>query len=180
MYEYKAKTISVVDGDTFNFEFSMGLNVYVKERVRLANCDTPEVYGRAVVNEKDHGRLASNFVKSVLEDNQRVVVRTGIDKEKKGKYGRWIARVFIPFEDVVSMFNTEDVDISKITKTTYVDLGALLHARNLFKWPAEAYRAADFQKKFSKVEKNLEKPLSWKIVESQLLVDIALDGLIGQ
>lgn len=171
MYEYRAKTTKVVDGDTYDFDFDMGLNVHVHERVRLANGDTPEVYGRASKSEKEHGKIASTFMKSVLMD-QEVVVRTGRVKEIKGKYGRWIGQIFIPFDQVSDMFNISAVDAEKYSHM-HVDVGALLKAKNLIKWKKEKYNSIGVQKDIAKVNKNVTAQLAWKLVEGKLLKDLS-------
>ena len=47
MYEYKAKIIDVYDGDTFTFEVDLGFSITVKEKIRLAGINTPEVRGKS-------------------------------------------------------------------------------------------------------------------------------------
>ncbi len=47
MYEYKAKIIEVYDGDTFTFEVDLGFSITVKEKIRLAGINTPEVRGKS-------------------------------------------------------------------------------------------------------------------------------------
>ena len=42
MYEYKAKLIRVVDGDTIDAEIDLGFKIFIKERIRFAGIDTPE------------------------------------------------------------------------------------------------------------------------------------------
>ncbi len=46
MYQYKAKIVRVIDGDTYEIDIDLGLSVWVRgERVRLYGVNTPEVYG---------------------------------------------------------------------------------------------------------------------------------------
>ena len=43
MYEYKAKLVKVVDGDTVDVDIDLGFGVWLKnERVRIMGIDTPE------------------------------------------------------------------------------------------------------------------------------------------
>ena len=43
MYEYKAKVLRVVDGDTVDVDIDLGFGVWMhKERVRMMGIDTPE------------------------------------------------------------------------------------------------------------------------------------------
>ncbi len=92
MYEYNAIVLHVVDGDTLDLQIDLGLNVCVKERVRILGIDTPEVYGvKKESEEYVAGMLAKNYVIDLIEGKQ-VVIRT--HKDKKGKYGRYLAEVY--------------------------------------------------------------------------------------
>ena len=43
MYEYKAKLVRVIDGDTIDVDIDLGFKVFLqKERVRLFGINTPE------------------------------------------------------------------------------------------------------------------------------------------
>lgn len=42
MYEYKAKLVRCVDGDTVDFDIDLGFAVFVRVRTRLVDVDTPE------------------------------------------------------------------------------------------------------------------------------------------
>ena len=46
MYEYKAKIIKVVDGDTVDVEIRLGFKISLQERLRLFGIDTPEIRTR--------------------------------------------------------------------------------------------------------------------------------------
>ena len=45
MYEYRAKVLRIIDGDTLKLEIDLGLKTSTKQKVRLAGIDTPETYG---------------------------------------------------------------------------------------------------------------------------------------
>lgn len=94
MFEYKATVIRVVDGDTLELELDLGFDTFRKEKVRLARVDTPEVYGvKKESAEYQKGQLASQFTKEWIEKtNGEIVVKT--EKDKTGKYGRYIVEVF--------------------------------------------------------------------------------------
>jgi micrococcal nuclease len=91
MYEYHARCERVVDGDTIDVILDLGLGVFKRERLRLLGIDTPEVYGRVEDEERARGRAASEFVSSFIEGRD-IIVRTF--KDRKGKYGRYLAVVF--------------------------------------------------------------------------------------
>lgn len=87
MYEYEAVCDRVVDGDTIDVTIDLGLGVLKRERLRLLGIDAPEVRG----DEREAGKEASRFLRSFIE-GRGVVVRTF--KDRKGKYGRYLAVVF--------------------------------------------------------------------------------------
>ena len=44
-YRYRAELDRVVDGDTFDVLIDLGFYIRIKERIRLEEVDTPEIYG---------------------------------------------------------------------------------------------------------------------------------------
>lgn len=87
MYEYKAKVVNVVDGDTMDLEVDLGFRIYHKIRVRLLGINTPEKFG----TERELGEICSEYAKR-LWLNQEVVIRS--EKEEtdvnKDSFGRWL------------------------------------------------------------------------------------------
>ena len=63
MYEYKAKVLRVIDGDTMICEVDLGFSIKVTERIRLRGINTPEVRG----TEKKRGLEVKEIVKSIIE-----------------------------------------------------------------------------------------------------------------
>ncbi len=94
MYQYQAVIQKIIDGDTFEIDIDLGLSIWVhNERIRLFGVDTPEVYGVKMGSpEWVLGNKASEFVKSVLHQNDEIIVETV--KDKKEKYGRYLAVVY--------------------------------------------------------------------------------------
>jgi micrococcal nuclease len=101
MYQYKAIIQKVVDGDTLEIAIDLGLSMWVHdEKVRLYGVNTPEVYGvKKGSPEWEHGNKASEFVKSVLKEKDEIIVET--IKDKKEKYGRYLAVVFIKIDPIL-------------------------------------------------------------------------------
>lgn len=93
-YEYYAVVTRVIDGDTLDVDVDLGLKVHTHVRLRLKGVDTPEVYGIDKESEEfAAGIRAKRFVEAwVAAAGKKVIVRT--DKDKKGKYGRWIGVVW--------------------------------------------------------------------------------------
>lgn len=89
MYEYRAKVINVVDGDTVDVDIDLGFDIILRdERVRIMNIDTPETRTTDRV-EKLFGNLATERVKELLDGN--VILYTKLNKQgedMRGKFGR--------------------------------------------------------------------------------------------
>ena len=93
MYEYKAKLIRVVDGDTIDAEIDLGFKIFIKERIRFAGIDTPESRTRHK-HEKSWGLAAKCRVKDLLEYEDAEFTLT-TELQKKGKFGRILGSVIL-------------------------------------------------------------------------------------
>lgn len=101
MYEYKAKIVNVVDGDTFDLDIDLGFHITIRERVRLLNIDTPEKRGAA--EEKELGLAITRYVKEWLEDQPECLIRSykGTDS-----FGRWLVDLVLPDgENISEIYN---------------------------------------------------------------------------
>ena len=90
MYQYKAKLIRVIDGDTVDLNVDLGFKVFMEIRFRLKGIDTPEIRG----SEKEAGLVAKKFIVEVLtagDINKDITVTS----EKTGKFGRWLGTIFV-------------------------------------------------------------------------------------
>ena len=89
MYEYRAKIIKVVDGDTVDVDIDLGFGISLNnERVRIMGIDTPESRTRDKV-EKKFGLAAKARLKELL--GKDTVLKTQIGRggeDMKGKFGR--------------------------------------------------------------------------------------------
>ena len=66
MYEYRARLVKVVDGDTVDVDIDLGFGIWMKdERVRIMGIDTPESRTRDKV-EKLFGKAASARGKRIV------------------------------------------------------------------------------------------------------------------
>ena len=100
MYEYSARCVNVVDGDTFDLEVDLGFNIRHKIRVRLKDKDTPEPRSKNAA-EREHAKAATSFVMDqILEPcahtmcaGHPLTIRT--EKDKIGIYGRYTATVIL-------------------------------------------------------------------------------------
>ena len=97
MYQYKAKLIKVVDGDTVDALIDCGFSTFKKERVRLHGINAPESRTRDK-EEKKRGLAAKARLKELIKEGKnQFLVETSIDK--KGKYGRLLGKLFRLYED---------------------------------------------------------------------------------
>jgi len=89
MYEYKAKLVKVVDGDTVDVDIDLGFGVWLKnERVRVMGIDTPESRTRDKV-EKIFGLAAKDRVEELIKKDMILKTFAAKDGEDmKGKFGR--------------------------------------------------------------------------------------------
>jgi micrococcal nuclease len=80
----------VYDGDTIRVDIDLGLGVWLRNQtLRLYGINAPEVAGK----EKEQGIEARDWLRAWLWNDRQVLLRT--HKDSKGKYGRWLAEVFI-------------------------------------------------------------------------------------
>jgi len=95
MYEYQAKVVEVVDGDTQDVVVDLGFHIQRRIRLRLAGVDTHETYGVERDSEEyRRGKRETEFVREWYQLGRAsgewpLRIRT----EKKGKYGRYLATV---------------------------------------------------------------------------------------
>lgn len=83
MYEYNARILSVVDGDTVHAEIDLGFDQRANKTLRLAGINAPE-------KGTDEGTAAWLWLEERLNGlGNRVVITT--EKDRKEKYGRYLA-----------------------------------------------------------------------------------------
>jgi len=96
LFWYKATCTRVVDGDTADFDIDCGLHVHVHERIRIHGINAPETYGvRKDSEEYALGKKATEFAKNLIEGKE---VWINTVKDKTGKYGRYLATVWVKEE----------------------------------------------------------------------------------
>jgi len=85
VYEYAARLIRVVDGDTLDLDVSLGFDIRISERIRLAGVNCPE-----------HGTLAGDNATAyttqwLAQNGPDLVLRT--IKDRKEKFGRLLGTI---------------------------------------------------------------------------------------
>ena len=93
LYYYKAKIISVYDGDTVTALVDLGFNVTTKIKIRLSGIDTPEIRG----SEREDGLVSRDFLRSLVLDKE-IILQTF--KDKTGKYGRYIGVLHLDGQNI--------------------------------------------------------------------------------
>ena len=92
-YCYKAKCISVYDGDTVTLDISLGFGVTMREKIRLLGINTPEVRGK----EKLDGLISRDRLRELI-NGKDIIIAT--HKDKGGKYGRLLATIYLDGVDI--------------------------------------------------------------------------------
>jgi len=95
MYEYRALVTEVYDGDTITVDIDLGLGVWKQgEKLRLYGINAPELRGP----EREDALKSRDWLREQILW-KRVVVRT--IKDKKGKFGRYLANVYLKETDSI-------------------------------------------------------------------------------
>lgn len=83
MYEYRARCVHVIDGDTIDVLMDLGFEISHKMRLRLAGVNTPE---RGQPGYAEAAQAVSDLILG-----REVIVRT--HKDRQEKYGRYLGEV---------------------------------------------------------------------------------------
>jgi micrococcal nuclease len=94
LYWYNAYVTGVYDGDTITVNIDLGFNTVINGmKIRLADIDTPELRG----DERERGLISRDWLREKVL-NKWINVNTV--KDSKGKYGRYIAHIYIDGENI--------------------------------------------------------------------------------
>jgi len=89
LYTYGATIISVYDGDTVRADWDKGGGTTQRnEPFRLWGINAPEVRG----DTRERGLVVRDYLRKLILGKQVLITTL---KDKKGKYGRYIAKVYI-------------------------------------------------------------------------------------
>lgn len=86
-YIYSATLDRVIDGDTIDVVVDLGFKISHAIRLRLAGLDAPEKRG----SEREEGLAVAQYLHDFLEDSDALMIKT----QKTGKYGRYIAEIWV-------------------------------------------------------------------------------------
>lgn len=106
-FVYEAKVLSVHDGDTISVEIDLGFELKFTDKIRFYGLNAPELKIRNENNklvENPAGTKTLEIVKEFLPVGSTIVVET--IKDKKEKYGRYLANIY-------AMRDDEQVNVNK-------------------------------------------------------------------
>lgn len=103
MFEYFAKVIEVIDGDTIDVSIDLGFNVLHTIRLRLNGINTPETRTKNK-EEKVRGLAAKARLKELIEGK---IVKVKTEKDEQEKFGRYLAVVYVDEINVNQQLITE-------------------------------------------------------------------------
>lgn len=89
MYQYRARVLKVVDGDTVDLEVDLGFYTLTRLRFRLEGLDAPETNSSDPV-ERSLAVKAKNRLIQLLPIASTCVLAS----TKTEKYGRWLATIW--------------------------------------------------------------------------------------
>eukprot|EP00873_Tetraselmis_striata_P026913 jgi/Tetstr1/447177/TSEL_034614.t1 len=78
-------------------EIDLGFDIITKQRIRLRGVDTPETFRPSCEAERLHGERATHFVTSLILNKKCKLVT---DRDRKGKYGRYLGVIYPPTSDI--------------------------------------------------------------------------------
>jgi len=94
LYTYRAFVRKVYDGDTVTVDVDLGWSVVLKaQKIRLVRINAPEVRGE----QRTEGLKSRDALRDKI-GNKWVKIKT--EKDKKGKFGRWLGEIWLEDECV--------------------------------------------------------------------------------
>jgi micrococcal nuclease len=83
MFEYEAKILRVIDGDTVEAEVDLGFRVKMTMKLRLATINAPEI-------STAEGKKTKAVLVNAIEGKKVTILSL---KDKQEKYGRYLAHI---------------------------------------------------------------------------------------
>ncbi len=85
---YRAEIIRVVDGDTLYVRLDLGFDVWIGQRIRLAQVDAPPL-------KEDGGDESFAYVRDQMAKSKKIVIKTS----KEDLHGRFVGHVFYSLDE---------------------------------------------------------------------------------
>lgn len=106
---YHGQVVKVVDGDTFDMQIDLGMDVSILKRIRMAGINAPEM------GEAPRGENAKQFLNKMV-GGKNVIIKTAADNTDR--YGRILATVFT-VDGATNMNNVNDVMVKSNQAVIY-------------------------------------------------------------
>jgi micrococcal nuclease len=90
MYNYNAKLVRVIDGDTIVLDVDLGFHVTMRETFRLFGVNAPENTGPT----RAEGKAARDFVVGWFDRQHGLCMVNTYKGRSRDKYGRYLAEVW--------------------------------------------------------------------------------------
>lgn len=89
LFHYTAQVQSVYDGDTCRVDIDLGMGIWIRnEKLRLLRINAPEMTGA----DKALGAASRDFLRGLI-GGAEIIIETV--KDQRGKYGRYLAEIWI-------------------------------------------------------------------------------------
>jgi len=119
-FVYEAEVISVHDGDTITVEIDLGFEMKFTEKIRFYGLNAPELKVRDE-NKKlqinSEGMKTLGIVNEFIKAGDIIVIET--IKDKKEKYGRYLANIYVTKKNVQVFLNKFLLDNGLATEMKY-------------------------------------------------------------
>lgn len=109
-YVYNVTIVKIVDGDTFVADVDLGFSIFSRQVFRIYGINTPEVIGKS----KSEGLKSKVYVQNKLPVGLKTTIKTY--KDKKEKYGRYLAEIYYLDHDVYHNLGQELVNMKLAVK----------------------------------------------------------------
>jgi micrococcal nuclease len=109
-YFYKAKVVSVYDGDTCRVDIDAGFGIILKNKtIRLSNIDTAEIRSE----DKESAIKARDRLRELVLDKE-IILQTM--KDRTGKYGRIIGILYLDGNNINDMLVEEGLAVRIVSR----------------------------------------------------------------
>jgi micrococcal nuclease len=99
LYNYRARVLSVHDGDTCKVEIDLGLMMWKHgETIRLARINAPELTGKSA----KLGKESRDHLKALIEGKE---ILLSTSRDKREKYGRYLGEIWLLSDGVYTNIN---------------------------------------------------------------------------
>jgi len=118
MFCYNGVIEKIIDADTYDIRLDLGFGIYKRDRFRLARINAYEISlkGKTSIEQKERGIKGKQWcIENLL--NKQVIVETV--KDKKGKYGRYLAEIKVQEAGIIHFINDDLVLMGFAVFKTY-------------------------------------------------------------